>query len=167
MKNIQNIISNMCKNDEFKRLDSLLIINKIISTLPHNLRKSFIYASIKRESLFLAFNHPSSISEFNNYRKEIFKNALEQYFILHKDSKESSELKNIKIIQAFLPNKFLNDFNLISFKALNTPKYTHKDAIEYYKERAKGDFKLLENSPFYEMFKNIQTIIKNNNLENE
>ena len=112
MKNFQAIISNLYNQDNFKNLYTIEIINKLIATLPYNLRKSFMYSSIKNEILLLAFDHPTSVSEFNNYKKIIMLNTLEQLKIINQDSVQFQKLHRIKDIKAYLPKNILNRFDI-------------------------------------------------------
>ncbi|RAX54053.1 hypothetical protein CCY99_05060 [Helicobacter sp. 16-1353] len=157
MKNIQSIISNITKQSQFKPLNRFKIINKLIATLPYNLRKSALYSSIKGEMLLIAFNHPTSVSEFNNYKQKIMLDILEQLKILYKDTKYFDEIKDIKTIKAYLPRNILNNFDMPGMENI-----TENAMIEYYKERANGSFYISKDSPFYNHFKEIQSIIKNN-----
>lgn len=64
-------------------------------------------------------------------------------------------LRRIKKVKAYVPKNILE----------------HKDSVErvkvaYFKERAKGDFAIDEDSPFREIFEAIKTAIKQN-LANE
>lgn len=160
MKNFQAIISNLYNQDNFKNLYTIEIINKLIATLPYNLRKSFMYSSIKNEILLLAFDHPTSVSEFNNYKKIIMLNTLEQLKIINQDSVQFQKLHRIKDIKAYLPKNILNRFDIgdidIEYKV-----------IEYYKERSSGDFIIDENGPYKKEFLAIKNAIKNNNESNK
>ena len=156
MNNFQSIISGIFNQDNFKKIHTIAIINKIIATLPYNLRKSFMYSSIKREILLLAFDHPTSVSEFNNYKKNIMLDTIQQLKIIKKDSIEFEIIKNIKDIKAYLPKSILNRFDMgdidIEYKI-----------IAYYKERANGNFIVDKNSPCAKEFLSIKNIIKKNN----
>lgn len=115
-----------------------------------------MYSSIKGENLLLAFDHPTSVSEFNHYKKAIMLSALEQLKIINQDSVEFEQLRHIKNIKAYLPKNILNRFDMgeidIEYKS-----------IEYYQERANGDFVIDENSPYKKEFLSIKKSIKNNN----
>lgn len=159
MKNIQFIISNISKQNKFKRLNTLKFVNQLIATLPYNLRKSVLYSSIKGDTLLIALNHPTSVSEFNNYKQKIMLDVLEKLKILYKDSQEFDEINKIKKIKTYLPRSVLNSFDVIGVNNVNESENV---VIEYYKERSSGDFSILKDSPFYSHFKNIRLAIKNN-----
>ena len=156
MKNFQSIISNIFNQEHFKKIHTIAIINKLIATLPYNLRKSFLFSSIKGEMLLLAFDHPTSVSEFNHYKKHIMLNTIEQLKIVKKDSADIEMIKNINDIRAYLPKNILNRFDIGDIEI-------EYQTIEYYKERANGDFIIDENSPYANDFLSIKNAIKKNN----
>ena len=176
MNNFQYIISSILNQGNFKKIQTIAIINKIIATLPYNLKKSFMHSSIKGKTLLLTFNHPTSVSEFNNYKKNIVLNTIEQLKILKKDSADFEILKDIKDIKAYLPKNILNRFDTLNtdYEALDSSNnYLFEfntsnidieyKTIEYYKERANGDFIIDENSPYAKEFLSIKNAIKKNN----
>ncbi len=160
MKNFQVIISNLYNQDKFRNLYSIRIINKLTATLPYNLRRSFMYSSIKQEILLFAFDHPTSVSEFNNYKKTIMLNTLEQLKVINKDSVEFEQLYKIKDIKAYLPRNILHRFDI------NNIEMEYK-VVDYYKERANGDFIIDENNPYKSQFLAIKKAIKSNNELNK
>ncbi|RDU62907.1 hypothetical protein [Helicobacter sp. MIT 14-3879] len=158
MKNIQTIISNLAKKNNFKRLNSLNIINKLILTLPHNLRKSILFPVIKKDILLIAMNHPASASEFNNFKA---KDILILLDMLKEEQNNIAldEIKNIKQIKAYVPKDILNRFSIVR-------KEIPKDdviVIETYEERSNGEFYIDCNNVFKQQFEDIRLIIKNNN----
>lgn len=156
MKNIQSIVSNLCQKNHFKRINTIRIIEQLMATLPYNLRKSFRYFSIKGDTLLIAFNHPTSVSEFNSFKRQILLQVLEQIKISHQNPQEIKEIKHITNIQAFLPKDILDKFDIVG-KSSKPPQAL---VIQCYKERAKGDFKILESHPFYEQFSRIKALLQ-------
>lgn len=153
MKNIQSIISNLTIRRNFKHLNTLNIIDKLILTLPHNLRKSILSYKLKNDTLLIAMNHPSIVSEFNNFKSRDMLFALDM--LKEQDEIDVSEIKNIKQIRAYLPKNILNNY-----------KKDFKDdviVIETYEERSSGEFYVDPNNAFKEQFDAIKRAIKNNN----
>ncbi len=158
MKNIQSIISNLSKQNSFKRLNTLGIINKLILTLPYNLRKSVLFSSLKGNTLLIAFNHPSSASEFNNYKVKIFLQSLEQIKISYNNPQDLAEIMPIKHAKGYIPRNILNTFDIVS-----SIQKDEKIIIECYKEHSSGNFSISSDNPFYDIFSKIQNTIKYNN----
>lgn len=153
MKNIQSIISNLAIRRNFKHLNTINIIDKLILTLPHNLRKSILFHKLKNDTLLLAMNHPSSVSEFNNFKAKDIMLALEM--LKEQNEIDINEIKNIKQVRAYLPKNILNNY-----------KKDFKDdviVIETYEERSSGEFYVDINNAFKEQFEAIKRAIKNNN----
>lgn len=150
MKKFQHIFSNLCDNN-FRRVNTIRIIEQLLIALPYNLRKSFRYFSVKGDTIFIAFNHPSSVSEFNHYKRDIMLNALES--AKANPALDTAQIAHITKIRAFLPKDALKARD-------STPR---EIIVECYKERAKGDFEIPESHPFGEFFKRIQSAIKSHN----
>lgn len=168
MKNIQSIISNLAKN-HLKKLSTIGIINKLILTLPKALRKNILFTSVKNETLFIATKHISTCIEINKFRANDILNAINLILdSAKKDSMQYSQsldftmvnfnedleiLSKIKSIKAYVPTHILEQTSQDS---------DEKIAIIYYKERAKGDFAIIEDSPFRDIFEEIKIAIKRN-----
>lgn len=152
MKNIQSIISNLSIKSNFKRLNTLNIINKLILTLPHNLRKSTLFSVIKNDSLLLAMNHPSSVSEFNNFRVRDMLLALDM--LREQNSINIDEIRHIKQIRAYIPRDILKHYKR---------KLDDEIIIETYEERSSGEFYVDSANIFKEQFEAIKRAIRNNN----
>ena len=75
MKNIQSIISNL-RRSSLKRLNSNAIINKLLLTLPKDLRKSILFGTIKGDTLFIATANKGVCAEINNFRANDLLNAI-------------------------------------------------------------------------------------------
>lgn len=164
MKNIQSIISNLTQN-RFKKLSTINIINKLILTLPKALRKNILFVSIKNDTLLIATKHIGTCVEINNFRSNDILNAINLILdsakngTLHCDcanlASDLETLKTIKKVKAYVPK------NLLEHK-----ESTQNISVIYYKERAKGDFIISEDSAFRDIFEAIKIAIKKN-LDNE
>lgn len=150
MKDMQSVISEISNRKEFKKLNEVMIINKLIATFPIHLRRSFIFSTIKNNTILLAMNHPSISSEINNHKKEILLNQIKQ---IKKIIPLDSNIQKIEDVRAYVPNNILGRFNTIKSK-------TEKVEFYFYVERAFGDFEIKDGA-FKNHFERIKTIIKN------
>lgn len=176
MKNIQSIISNL-RRSSLKRLNSNAIINKLLLTLPKDLRKSILFGTIKGDTLFIATaNNKGVCAEINNFRANDLLNAINFMCESAESIVDSSEsradsresianptnlsddlaiLRKIKKIKAYIPKTILENDKKSAQKG-------EEFIIECYKERALGTFHISENSPFKEIFSAIKDAIKRN-----
>ena len=185
MKNIQSIISNL-RRSSLKRLNSNAIINKLLLTLPKDLRKSILFGTIKGDTLFIATANKGVCAEINNFRANDLLNAIN--FIIdsslrgdsHESPKQSTNqnldchdsalpnlamteikqdlasLHKIKKIKAYIPQ------NILEISQSKSQQQANIIITEHYKERALGTFHINENSPFKEIFSAIKDAIKRN-----
>lgn len=173
MKNIQSIISNL-RRSSLKRLNSNAIINKLLLTLPKDLRKSILFGTIKGDTLFIATANKGVCAEINNFRANDLLNAIN--FMCESaesiiDSGESRAnlnanptnlsddlviLRKIKKIKAYIPQ------NILEISQSKSQQQANIIITEHYKERALGTFHISENSPFKEIFSAIKDAIKRN-----
>ncbi len=173
MKNIQSIISNL-RRSSLKRLNSNAIINKLLLTLPKDLRKSILFGTIKGDTLFIATANKGVCAEINNFRANDLLNAIN--FMCESaesiiDSGESranlnanptnlsddlASLRKIKKIKAYIPQ------NILEILQSKSQQQANIIITEHYKERALGTFHISENSPFKEIFSAIKDAIKRN-----
>ena len=159
MKSMHDVISKIENKKEFKKLKELRIINKLIFTFPIHLRKSFIFCSIKNNTLLLAVDHPSISSEINNHKKEIILNQIKY---IKNTAPLDSNIHKIENVKAYVPNNVLSRFKTIKSEM----KETEKIEFYFYIERAFGDFEIKDGA-FKNHFEEIKSIIKNvrNNQE--
>lgn len=133
--------------------------------MPKPLRENILFASIKNDTLLIATKHIAISAEINNFRTYDILNAiklmLDSTHLISQNplnenlAKDLETLRRIKKVKAYVPKNILE----------------HKDSTEsvkvmYFKERAKGDFTIDEDSPFREIFEAIKVAIKQN-LANE
>lgn len=144
MKNIHNIISNLNRQKNFAKLNSAIIINKLIIALPYNLRKSIIFGHIKNGVLFLATSHSTTSSEINKYKKDLILNLIAQLQSIVDDE----AFKTIYDIKAYIPKHIINQ-----------RKDMESSIVCIYKERANGEFEVVENK-FSKYFNAIKKTIK-------
>ena len=172
MKNIQSIISNL-RRGSLKKLNSNAIINKLLLTLPKDLRKHILFGTLKGGTLLIAVANKGVCSEINHFKANDLLNAID-LMCMSLDFGESSVngvdsrdfnanlkddlaiLRQIKKIRAYIPKNILE---ILQNKSL---KNDDKIIIQCYKERAKGEFIISENCPFSEIFSKIKSAIKKN-----
>ena len=173
MKNIQSIISNL-RRGSLKKLNSNAIINKLLLTLPKDLRKHILFGTLKGGTLLIAVANKGVCAEINHFKANDLLNAIDLMQNAF-DSSESSAnfgvdssdfnanlkddlaiLRQIKKIRAYIPKNILE---ILQNKSL---KNDDKIIIQCYKERAKGEFIISENCPFSEIFSKIKSAIKKN-----
>lgn len=174
MKNIQSVISNL-RRGSLKKLNSNAIINKLLLTLPKDLQKHILFGALKGDTLLIAVANKGVCAEINHFKANDLLNAIDLMCMSldlgesNKDSRESSAnlkddlkiLRQIKQIRAYVPKNILE---ILQEKSL---KNDDKIIIQYYKERAKGEFNISKNCPFGEIFSKIKSAIKKNNDESK
>ena len=189
MKNIQSVISNL-RRGSLKKLNSNAIINKLLLTLPKDLRKHILFGSLKGDTLLIAVANKGVCAEINHFKAQDLLNAIDlmqNAFDLGESSKDSclnsaessanfgidssdfnanlkddlEILRQIKQIRAYVPKNILE---ILQNKSL---KNDDKIIIQYYKERAKGEFNISKNCQFSEIFSKIKSAIKKNNDESK
>lgn len=137
MKKMNEIISHIKKNPEFKRINTSSKIEDFVNILPLKLKKGVKFAYIKRQTLYFVLSHPVYKMEFE-YNKADIKSLLKK-----------SKLEDIGDIAFFVTNKIERKSEKIQSKAL-------------YEERSHGIFQnLAKDTKLKEKFENIRAIIKN------
>jgi hypothetical protein len=137
MKKLNEIISHIKKNPEFKRINTSSKIEEFVNILPLKFKKGVKFAYIKRQTLYFVLSHPVYKMEFE-YNKADIKSLLNK-----------SQLEDVNDIAFFVTNKIER-------------KSKVKDSQPLYEERSRGVFQnLANNSKIHERFENIRAIIKN------
>jgi len=137
MKKLNEILSHLKNNPEFKKINTSSIIEQFIDILPLKLKKGVKFAYIKNQTLFFVLTHPVYKMEFE-YNKGHIKSLL-----------KSSKLVDVQDIGFFVTNKI---------------ERKKKEIIKEptFKERSFGIFEnRLKNERLREKLENIRNIIKN------
>jgi hypothetical protein len=147
MKRACDILKSLQNKPQFSKLSSYRCIDRIRHSFSPPLQKMIKFAYIKNSILFFVLNHPGAKQEFDNSIQSI-KSALK--FVTPKEC----EAMQITDIRAFVTHTPTPKREEISLQAQTIP---------YYKERAKGEFKIcVKDEKLYNIFKSIQEIVKKN-----
>lgn len=84
MKKLNEILSHLKKNPEFRKINTQEVIVKIINLLPVNLKKGVKFAYIKNQYLYFVLTHPVYKMEFE-YNKGEIKSLLRKYNLVNVD----------------------------------------------------------------------------------
>ena len=93
MKKVNDILTHLKYNPEFKKINTNDTIEKLIDALPLKLKKGVKFAYIKRQILFFVLTHPVYKMEFE-YNKSLIKSLLKK-----------ANITNVDDIQFFVTNK--------------------------------------------------------------
>ncbi len=138
MKKLNEILSHLKNNPEFRKINTQETIQKFIKLLPFTLKKGIKFAYIKRQILYFVLTHPVYKMEFE-YNKSLINTLLKK-----------SHIANIEDIKFFVTNKIKKKPK----KA--TPKH------DTFKERSYGIFQnSIKNETFHKEIEDIRNIIKN------
>lgn len=136
MKKINEILSHLKNNPEFRKINTQETIQKFIELLPLKLRKGIKFAYVKRQILYFVLTHPVYKMEFE-YNKSLINTLLKK-----------SNIANIDDMRFFVTN-------IIEKKQEETIKY------EFYKERSFGIFENnIKNENLHNKIEKIRNIIK-------
>ncbi len=136
MKKLNEILSHLKKNPEFRKINTSSSIEKFIEVLPLKLKKGVKFAYIKGQTLFFVLTHPVYKMEFE-YNKADIKSLLKM-----------GNFENVTEIAFFVSNKIEKKKKIIKLEPL-------------FKERAKGVFfNRANDEKIHEKFENIRNIIK-------
>jgi hypothetical protein len=136
MKKLNEIISHLKSNPEFKRINTATSIEKFISILPLKLKKGVKFGYVKGQTLYFVLTHPVYKMEFE-YNKADIKSLLKM-----------GNFDNVTDIAFFITNKIEKKKKVAKSEPL-------------YKERAKGVFfNKANDKDIHEKFENIRNIIK-------
>ena len=102
MKNMNEILSHLKSNPQFRKINTSSSIKKFIDVLPLKLKKGVKFAYVKRQTLYFVLSHPVYKMEFE-YNKADIKSLLKKslianveeidFFVTNKIEKKSQEVK--------------------------------------------------------------------------
>lgn len=137
MKKINEILSHLKNNPEFRKINTSFLIMKFIDVLPLKLKKGVKFAYIKNQTLYFVLTHPVYKMEFE-YNKALIKSLLKNF-----------KIANVEEIAFFVTNVI-------------EKKEENKIEQNVYKERSYGIFEnLAKDEKIFKKFENIREIIKN------
>ncbi|TLP37610.1 DUF721 domain-containing protein [Arcobacter arenosus] len=93
MKKVNEILSHLKNNPEFRKINTQATIIKFIELLPDKLKKGVKFAYVKREILFFVLSHPVYKMEFE-YNKSLINDLLKQ-----------ANIANVQELRFFVTNK--------------------------------------------------------------
>ncbi len=146
MKKSSSIITHIKNHSFYSKIKNIECFNKLKSLLPPRLSNAILFIYIKNKTLFFVLNHPGFKMEFY-YNVNLIKRLLKELKKVDLFCKEI-EIENIKV---FVSNKAVQNDEEEKIKSNIT-----------YNEKAIGNFDIkTDNEKLKNIFKNIQTIIKN------
>ena len=80
MKKINEILSHLKNNPEFRKINTSILITKFIDVLPLKLKKGIKFGYVKNQTLFFVLTHPVYKMEFE-YNKALIKSLLKNFKI--------------------------------------------------------------------------------------
>lgn len=136
MKKLNEILSHLKNNPEFRKINTSSTIEKFIDVLPLKLKKGVKFGYIKGQTLYFVLTHPVYKMEFE-YNKADIKSLL-----------KNANFDNVNEIAFFVTNKIEKK----SKKVIEEPLY---------KERSNGLFtNNAKDEILYKKFEAIRNIIK-------
>lgn len=84
MKKMNEILSHLKNNPEFRKINTQEVLLKLIDLLPLNLKKGIKFAYVKNKYLYFVLTHPVYKMEFE-YNKGEIKSLLKKYNIIEVD----------------------------------------------------------------------------------
>jgi hypothetical protein len=137
MKKINEILSHLKNNPEFRKINTSLLIMKFIDILPLKLKKGVKFGYIKNQTLYFVLTHPVYKMEFE-YNKADIKSLLKSF-----------KIANVEDIGFFVTN-------------IIEKKENNKEVIVFYKERSYGIFENKAKDEYiFKKFEKIRELIKN------
>ncbi len=136
MKKINEILSHLKNNPEFRKINTSILIKKFIDVLPVKLKKGIKFGYVKNQTLFFVLTHPVYKMEFE-YNKALIKSLLKEFKIANIDD--------------------------VSFFVTNVIEKKEKEEIEtiLFKERSYGIFEnKAKDENIFKRFEKIREIIK-------
>lgn len=136
MKKMNEILSHLKNNPEFRRINTQETIQNFIELLPPKLKKGIKFAYIKRQILYFVLTHPVYKMEFE-YNKSLINSLLKK-----------AKIANVEELQFFVTNK-IEKKQKVEIKA------------EIYKERSHGIFaNPITDKKLHKKVEKIRSIIK-------
>ena len=136
MKKINEILSHLKNNPEFKKINTSFLIMKFINVLPLKFRKGIKFGYVKNQTLYFVLTHPVYKMEFE-YNKADIKSLLKNF-----------KIANVEDIGFFVTNVI-------------EKKEIFIDTNPLYKERSHGIFdNKVKDEKLFEKFERIREIIK-------
>jgi len=136
MKKLNEILSHLKNNPEFRKINTSSTVEKFVDVLPLKLKKGVKFGYIKGQTLYFVLTHPVYKMEFE-YNKADIKSLL-----------KNANFENVNEIAFFVTNKIERK----SKKTLEEPLC---------EERSKGVFiNKAKNQTLYKKFEDIRNIIK-------
>ena len=137
MKKINEILSHLKNNPEFRKINTSLLIMKFIDVLPLKLKKGVKFGYVKNQTLYFVLTHPVYKMEFE-YNKADIKSLLKSF-----------KIANVEDIGFFVTN-------------IIEKKENNKEVIVFYKERSYGIFENKAKDEYiFKKFEKIRELIKN------
>ncbi len=137
MKKVNEILSHLKNNPEFRKINTQATITKFIELLPDKLKKGVKFAYVKREILFFVLSHPVYKMEFE-YNKSLINDLLKQ-----------ANIANVQELRFFVTNK-IEKKNKVKIVPMT------------FKERSYGIFEnKITNEKLHEKVEQIRKLIKN------
>lgn len=137
MKKVNNILTHLKYNPDFKKLSTNIALEKLINALPAKLSKGVKFAYIKKQILFFVLTHPVYKMEFE-YNKTLIKALL-----------KTASIENIDDVKFFVTNRIEKK---VKQKIPDQPSF---------KERSYGIFEnSCKNEKLNKLFEEIRNIIK-------
>lgn len=137
MKNANEILSHLKYSPEFKKINTNILLDKLINALPAAIKKGVKFAYTRKQTLFFVLNHPV-------YKMEI--------------------KHNIELIKGLLKEFKIANIEKIDYFVTHSPvkKETKENIIfETFKERSNGIFiNKAKNSEVFKKFEEIREVIK-------
>ena len=136
MKKINEILSHLKNNPEFRKINTSFLIMKFINVLPLKFRKGIKFGYIKNQTLYFVLTHPVYKMEFE-YNKADIKSLLKNF-----------KIANVEDIGFFITNVI-------------EKKEKEIEPTPLYKERSYGIFdNRAKDEYIFKKFEKIREIIK-------
>lgn len=136
MKKMNEILSHLKKNPEFRKINTSSSIERLIEILPLKLKKGIKFAYVKKQTLYFVLTHPVYKMEFE-YNKGDIKSLLKK-----------ANITNVEDVAFFVTNKI-------------EKKEKPKEPVEYYSEKSHGIFlNKAQDENIFKKFEEIRKIIK-------
>jgi hypothetical protein len=137
MKKVNDILTHLKFNPEFKKLNTHTTLQKLINTLPLKLKKGVKFAYIKKDILFFVLTHPVYKMEFS-HNKDLIWSLL-----------KTLGIANISDINFFVTN-------------VMEKKESPLEEKPFFQERSYGIFEnFIQDKPLHHKIETIRKLIKN------